>query len=54
MTGIAGTSRVTGVRYSVGGNRASIETNAMLLATGIMPNSGIVNGIERGRAGRSW
>jgi dihydrolipoamide dehydrogenase len=51
VTGIDGTSRVTGVRYSAGGNEASVETNAVLLATGLVPNSGMVTGIEKGPGG---
>jgi dihydrolipoamide dehydrogenase len=51
VTGITGTSRVTGVRYSAGGNEASVEADAVLLAAGLVPNSGTVTGIEKGPGG---
>jgi dihydrolipoamide dehydrogenase len=51
VTGIAGTSRVTGVRYSSAGADASVDAGAVLLATGLVPNSGMVTGIEKGPGG---
>ena len=51
MTGISGTSRVTAVRFRSGGASAGIGADAVLLATGLVPNSGMVNGVEKGPGG---
>jgi dihydrolipoamide dehydrogenase len=51
VTGIQGTSRVTGVRYSAGGAGASVEADTVLLAAGLVPNAGMVSGIEKGPGG---
>ena len=51
VTGIAGTSQVTGVRYRAGGTEAETEGGAVLLAAGLIPNSGMVSGIDKGPGG---
>jgi dihydrolipoamide dehydrogenase len=51
VTGIAGTSRVTGVRYSAAGADASVDADAVLLAAGLIPNSGMVSGVDKGAGG---
>ena len=43
VTGIAGTSQVTGIRYRAGGTEAETEGGAVLLAPGLIPNSGMVS-----------
>ena len=51
VNGIAGTSQVTGVRYRAGGTEAETEGGAVLLAAGLIPNSGMVSGIDKGPGG---
>ena len=51
VTGIAGTSKVTGVRYRAGGTGAETDAGAVLLAAGLIPNSGMVSGIDKGPGG---
>ncbi|MFA5236636.1 MAG: NAD(P)/FAD-dependent oxidoreductase [Methanoregula sp.] len=51
VTGITGTSRVTAVRYSTGGADTSIEADTVLLAAGLVPNAGMVTGVEKGPGG---
>ncbi len=51
VTGITGTYRVTGLQYSAGGNEASVDADAVLLAAGLVPNSGMVTGIAKGPGG---
>jgi len=50
-TGIEGTDRVTGVRFTAGGNEETIGADAVFLAAGLVPNSEMVTGIEKGRGG---
>ncbi|TAJ45815.1 FAD-dependent oxidoreductase [Methanofollis fontis] len=51
LTGISGTSRVTGARF--GGDRpGEIGADTVLLAAGLVPNSRMVDGVEKGADGR--
>ncbi|MGD0534763.1 MAG: NAD(P)/FAD-dependent oxidoreductase [Methanoregula sp.] len=51
VTGITGTSKATGVRYSTRGVNASVDAGAVLLAAGLVPNAGMVSGIDKGPGG---
>ncbi len=51
VNGITGTSQVTGVRYRAGGTGAETEGGAVLLAAGLIPNSGMVSRIDKGPGG---
>ncbi len=51
VTGITGTSKATGVRYSTRGANASVDAGAVLLAAGLVPNAGMVSGIDKGPGG---
>jgi dihydrolipoamide dehydrogenase len=51
VTGISGTSQVTAVRFRSGSTSADIGADAVLLAAGLVPNSGMVSGIEKGPGG---
>ncbi|HVP95614.1 NAD(P)/FAD-dependent oxidoreductase [Methanoregula sp.] len=51
VKGIAGTDRVTGVRYRRTGEEREIPADAVLLAAGLIPNSGMVTGIGKGTDG---
>jgi dihydrolipoamide dehydrogenase len=51
VTGITGTTRVTGIRYRAAGTAGEIPADAVLLAAGLVPNSGMVTGIEKGPGG---
>jgi dihydrolipoamide dehydrogenase len=51
VLGISGTDRATGVRYRAAGKDEEVHTNAVLLASGLIPNSGMVTGIEKGPDG---
>ncbi len=50
-TGITGTDRATGVRYRTAETHAEIPADTVLLATGLVPNAGMVSGIEKGPDG---
>jgi dihydrolipoamide dehydrogenase len=47
----SGDSRVTSVRVKTNGLDLSLETDAVLLATGLMPRSAMLNGVAKGPAG---
>jgi dihydrolipoamide dehydrogenase len=51
VTGISGSTRVTGVQYRTAGENSKILCDNVLLATGLVPNTGIVSGIEKGPRG---
>jgi len=51
VSGIEGTDRVTGVRYTRGGTEETIGADEVLLAAGLVPNSEMITGIEKGRGG---
>jgi dihydrolipoamide dehydrogenase len=50
-TGIEGTDRVTGVRFTSTGNEETIGADAVLLAAGLVPNAGMIAGVEKGPGG---
>jgi len=50
-TGISGTTLTTGVRYRMAGTEAEIPAGSVLLATGLVPNSGMASGIDKGPGG---
>jgi dihydrolipoamide dehydrogenase len=50
-TGITGTARTTGVRYRMAGAKAETPADTVLLAAGLVPNSGMVSGIDKGPGG---
>jgi len=47
-TGISGTTLATGVRYRMAGAEGGTPAGTVLLATGLVPNSGIASGIDKG------
>ena len=51
VVGIAGTDHTTGVRYRAAGAEMAISADAVLLAAGLVPNSGMVTGIDKGPDG---
>jgi len=51
VAGIAGTDQTTGVRYRAAGAEMAISADAVLLAAGLVPNSGMVTGIDKGPDG---
>ena len=51
VAGIAGTDLTTGVRYRAAGTERAISADAVLLAAGLVPNSGMVTGIDKGPDG---
>jgi dihydrolipoamide dehydrogenase len=51
VTGIAGTARATGIQYRAAGTKTGIPAGAVLLAAGLVPNSGMVTGIDKGPGG---
>lgn len=51
VTGIGGTTQVTGVQYLAGKEPESVSTGAVLLAAGLVPNTGMVSGIGKGPDG---
>jgi Pyruvate/2-oxoglutarate dehydrogenase complex, dihydrolipoamide dehydrogenase (E3) component, and related enzymes len=51
VTGIEGSDKVTGVRYTGSGNEETVEADAVLLAAGLVPNAEMVTGIEKGPGG---
>ena len=52
VTSITGTTRVEGVRYQMAGTDAEIPCDNVLLATGLIPNTGMVSGMDKGPGGR--
>jgi len=48
ILGISGTDRATGVRYRAAGAEEETPADAVLLAAGLVPNSGMVAGIDKG------
>ncbi|MGA2105266.1 MAG: NAD(P)/FAD-dependent oxidoreductase [Methanoregula sp.] len=51
VTSITGTTRVQGVRYQMAGTDAEIPCDNVLLATGLIPNTGMVSGMDKGPGG---
>ena len=50
-TGICGTTLTTGVRYRMAGAETGSPADTVLLATGLVPNSGMASGIDKGPGG---
>ena len=46
-----GDKKVTSVNVSVNGHDVSLQTDSVLLATGLVPRSGMLNGVAKGPAG---
>ena len=47
VLGISGTDRATGVRYRAAGTEEETPAKVVLLAAGLVPNSGMVTGIDK-------
>ena len=50
-TAISGTTLTTGVRYRMAGAEDGIPAGTVLLAAGLVPNSGMASGIDKGPGG---
>ncbi|MFA5331020.1 MAG: NAD(P)/FAD-dependent oxidoreductase [Methanoregula sp.] len=51
VVAITGGRQAAGVRFLADGNEETIPAGAVLLAAGLVPNSGMVTGIEKGKRG---
>jgi len=51
VTGIEGTGKVSAVRYSAGGVDTSVDAGVVLLAAGLVPNTGMISGVDKGPGG---
>lgn len=51
IVAITGSDRATNVRFRSGGTEATVPVGAVLLAAGLIPNSEMVTGVEKGKSG---